>query len=466
MFNALAIPGWFAILLFAYPEPVHLFSSFNENTADETVVETIDEPVKAAKDGIAPAPEVVQNQQGLYELVTPRLTLITDIPMDDELKSWPGLIEQSLIQWQVYFGVDAKRMEGLHVTAMLIGDRERLTNIGLLDNIPGFDEGYQYGNNIYLREQPTVYFRRLLFLHEATHWIMWKLYGGGGSPWFMEGMAEMQGTHSLTDGRLKLGVIPSARELVSGWGRLRLIDETLKREDAPSMSQILAYGNQREDHVVRYAWSWAACVFFSNHPKYGPILRELYNDKLDYSDSLSIHFKKRIAADWADVQVDWNAFVSDLDFGYDLHRSSVVRDASQVKKQLNERDTVNFPLATDRGWQGTGIMVEVGIPVRISCTGNYILRKSTSHSDANWVVEPQGVTYQYYRGNPLGCVLASVVTREHAEQTKRWDTFRVGSETVFAPERSGELFLKVNEPSNGLWDNSGNVSVQISVSNK
>ena len=133
--------------------------------------------------------KVGRNAQGLYELDTPRLTLVSDIPFDDELKSWPGLIEQSIEQWQIYHGVDASKMDGWHIQAVLIGDRARLTELGLLDGVPDFDEGYQYGNKIFLREQPTVYYRRHLFLHEATHWVMWKLYGGGGPPWFMEGMA-------------------------------------------------------------------------------------------------------------------------------------------------------------------------------------------------------------------------------------------------------------------------------------
>ena len=252
--------------------------------------------------GTTSAQKVVRNKDGLYELVTPRLTLVTDIPMDDELKSWPGLIEQSIEQWQFYFGVDAKRMAGLHVSALLIGDRERLTQLGLLAGVPSFDEGYQFGNRIYFREQPTAYYRRHLFLHEATHWIMWELFGGGGSTWFMEGMADMQGTHSIKNGVLKLGVIPSSRELVPGWGRLRLIDETLKRRVAPSMSEILAYGNDRTNHEMRYTWSWAACVFFTHHPKYGPILKEQYNEKLDYSDSLSLEFRKRLASEWDNVQ--------------------------------------------------------------------------------------------------------------------------------------------------------------------
>ncbi len=403
-----------------------------------------------------------RNRLGLYELVTPRLTLVSDIPFDEELKSWPRLIEQSMEQWQLYFGVETERMALWHVTALLIGDRDRLTKLGILEGVPGFDEGYQYGSRIYLREQPTVYYRRHLFLHEATHWIMWQLYGGGGSPWFMEGMAEMNGTHSLQNGVLKLCVIPSSREKVSGWGRLRLIDETLKRGVAPTMSEILAYGNAREDHEIRYSWSWAATLFFTNHPKYGPILKKLYNNKLDYSDSLSIAFKKQLAADWKDVQIDWNGFVSDLDFGYDLERSRVVRQMTPSSKKQKKGEPVVVQLATDRGWQSTGVMVGVGEPVRIACSGNYVLRKSLDRDHENWVVEPNGITYEFYRGNALGCVIASVVSVDDREQTRRWETVRVGRETILKSDRAGELFLKVNEPSIGLWDNSGNVSIEIS----
>ena len=169
------------------------------------------------------AQAVDRNAQGLYELKSPRLTLVTDIPIDDELKSWPGLVEHSLNQWQLYFDVSEERLAGLKVHATLIGDRPGLTKLGLLDGVPGFDEGYQHGNRIYVREQPTIYFRRHLFLHELTHWIVWELYGGGGSPWFMEGMAEMQATHLMSGGKLMLCMIPATKEQVPGWGRLRML---------------------------------------------------------------------------------------------------------------------------------------------------------------------------------------------------------------------------------------------------
>ena len=410
----------------------------------------------------APVQRVERTAQGLYQLETPRLTLISDIPFDDELKSWPGLIEQSIEQWQIYHGVEASHMDGWHIKAVLMGDRARLTQLGVLDGVPDFEEGYQYGDRIYLREQPTVYYRRHLFLHEATHWVMWKLYGGGGSPWFMEGMADMHGTHSLQNGCLKLGVIPQSSSQVARWGRLRMINETLSRGLAPSMTEILAYGNAREDHEIRYSWSWAAAVFFTTHPKYGPILKELYGKGIDYSDSLSRRFRERLGEDWDTVLVDWNGFVSDLDFGYDLERSRVVQSNRRLKP-LTPGGSEKFLLATDHGWQSTGLLVETDRPVHISCSGDFQVRQSGGPEGADWRIGPNGISYQFYRGNPLGCVIASIVSPGDQEETKRWTTVRIGSDGTFVPKKSGQLFLKVNEGSNGLWDNNGAIVVFCSA---
>ena len=412
-----------------------------------------------------PVKKVGRTAQGLYELVTPRLTLVSDIPFDDELKSWPAMIEQSMEQWQIYHEVDASRMDGWHIQALLIGDRTRLTEFGLLDGVPDFDEGYQYGDKIYLREQPTVYYRRHLFLHEATHWVMWKLYGGAGPPWFMEGMADMHGTHSLNNRVLKLGVIPGSSEQVARWGRLRMIHETLNRGVAPSMTEILAYGNAREDHEIRYSWSWAATVFFTNHPKYGPILKELYGKGIDYSDSLSRSFRARLEPDWDRVQADWTGFISDLEFGYDLDRSRVVQ-SNRPTKQLKTSESDRFTLATDHGWQSTGILVEADSEVRISCSGDFQIKQSVNPKGSDWRIGPSGVTYQFYRGNPLGCVIASVFSSGEPEDTKCWSTIRIGAQGMLVPKKSGELFLKVNESSDGLWDNAGSVFSEISVTDK
>ena len=398
------------------------------------------------------------DKTGLFELSTPRMLLITDKPIDDELRSWPGLLEQSMVQWQTYFRVEQKAIDGLKVTTHLIVDLEKFQKSGLMDRIPEFQEGYQLGDRLFVRDQPSAYYRRHLFLHEATHWIMWHLFGGGGSPWFMEGMADMQGTHLLNAGRLKLGIIPSSPIEVPYWGRLRLIDDALKQGDAPSISEILAYQSDR-DILKRYAWSWAACVFFTNHPMYGPVLRDCYAGKLDYSNALSKKLKAKLGDSWNDVNVDWNGFISDLDFGYDVSRSMVV---------CGEPSTTNFvgkqklKLETERGWQSTGFKIEKGRPVHIECQGRFRVRSIETPKKVEWFSEPQGITIEYYRRNPLGCVLASVVPEGETEHTKRWETQRIGKSATITSTASGTLFLKVNEASSGLRDNFGSISVIVS----
>jgi hypothetical protein len=279
----------------------------------------------------------------------------------------------------------------------------------------------------------------------------------------MEGMADLQGTHELANGKLKLGVIPASPERVAGWGRLRLIDETLNRGEAPSLAQIFSYGNARENHEIRYSWSWAACVFFTNHPKYGPMLRDLYREGIDYSQTLSLKFKKQLEPDWDEVQFEWNAFVSDLDFGYNFARSAVSEISASKIKQWNRELPTSLALVADRGWQPTGLIVEANKPIQISCSGTYQLKGASELSETTWVVEPCGITYQYFRGNPLGCVIAAVVSNESIQSTERWKTMRIGNGAIVESTKSGRLYLKVNESSNELRDNEGVISVEFSA---
>jgi hypothetical protein len=403
--------------------------------------------------------ETRESTTGLYELDSPRLKLVTDVPLDAELRSWPELLEQSLVQWQRFFGASVADTKNLKATVFLIVDLNKFSQNDLLQGVPAFEEGYQFGDRLFVREQPSIYYRRHLFLHEATHWIMWHLFGAGGSPWYMEGMADMQGTHLLNAGRLRLGVIPASPEQVPFWGRLKAIQETLKQGVAPSLSQILAYENDR-DRTIRYSWSWAACVFFSNHPEYAQSLKEIRDEKLDYSETLSRKLKSKIGASWNEVTLDWNGFISDLDFGYDVERSMVFSGDPKSTKALSGEEL--FQLATDRGWQSTGLRVEAGKPIRFECQGRYTIRATPAGTGVNWESESQGITLEYFRQLPLGCVVASVQHNQPPEKTERWEAYRVGRQNTVVPNKSGLLFLKINEPSSGLHDNVGSVSVSIS----
>ena len=395
---------------------------------------------------------------GLYELNANNFSLVTDIPIDDELRSWPQLLEQSVQHWQGYFQVPPERMQNLSVKVFLIQDRERFERHELLGQVPGFEEGYQFGDHLYLSEQPSVYYRRHLFLHEATHWIMWRLFGGAGSPWYMEGMADLQGTHRIQDGKLILGVVPNSSDEVPYWGRLRMIEDTLREESAPSLEQILAYQNDR-DRTKRYSWSWAACLFFTTHPKYRSVLRSCFDDQLDYSDALSVELKSKLKDQWDHVLVDWNGFISDLSFGYDASRSQVV--SSEPIESIVQGGTTKIQLATDRGWQSTGIVVRKGSSVQLQCNGRYTIRSKAGLENAPWHSEAQGITVKYYRGHPLGCVLASIQPIPAERATKRWEPIRIGRSVKLEPSETGLLLLKINEPSPELHDNVGAIEIEI-----
>ncbi|MEQ1830397.1 MAG: hypothetical protein ABL921_30850 [Pirellula sp.] len=411
---------------------------------------------------------------GLFEFVSPRLKIISDIPIDAELSSWPSLLDQAINHWKEFFGVPTMDSDKFSATVYVIRDLNNFQRHGLLDGVPAFDEGYQFGDRLFLREQPSIYYRRHLFLHEATHWIMWHIYGGCGSPWYMEGMADMQGTHSLGDGvkgndslgngRLRLGIIPGSPLQVPYWGRLKKIHETMEEGTAPSLAQILAYENDR-DRTIRYSWSWAACVFFANHPKFGPILHQVRGNKMDYSDSLSRRLRASIGNAWEEACIDWNGFISDLEFGYDPQRSMVLSGEPTSAKPF--KANTSFALATDHGWQPTGIQVDAGQSIRIVCSGRYRIRDNATAgqvlSDRDWESEPQGITIEYFRGLPLGCVVATIQSAAGNQSTHRWEPIRIGRDATIDSKSSGVLYLKINEPSGRLSDNSGRIDVKIMI---
>lgn len=405
---------------------------------------------------------ITTNERGFTQLDSPQMTLITDVPLDDEIKNWPELLRQSVQQWAIYFDVPVSRMEQWRPTVYLIADRNRFLSAGYLDSVPPFSDGQQVGEQFFLVEQPSVYYRRHLFLHEATHWIMYKLYGGAGSPWFMEGMAEAQGTHRLSDNKLELRYIPKSISEVPYWGRLRLVSESLENNAAPSLSEILNFDTGYQDRMLRYSWSWMAVVFFDNHPKFGPILRKLSRERLDYSMRLSKEFKRELQPHWEQVVADWNAFVGDMDFGFDPARSLVSIDWNSFKPFDGKPTQISVD--SGRGWQSAGLKLSAGDKLSITASGKYVLRTLNNNDKTIVRSDAAGVTYDYYRGKPIGQLVAAIVPMASDDQSKPWETISVGNHSTMIVPRDGVLMLKINEPAGQLFDNDGTLEVEIGPS--
>jgi hypothetical protein len=242
-----------------------------------------------------------------------------------------------------------------------------------------------------------------------------------------------------------------------------MIDDTLRNDSAPSLDQILAYQNDR-DRTKRYSWSWAACLFFTTHPTYRAVLRSCYGDKLDYTDAVSMELKSKLSREWNQVQIDWNGFISDLEFGYDASRSQVV--SGQPLNTTVDGPATKIRLATDRGWQSTGMMIRQGSRIQLQCDGRYTIRNAGDQlpgaaKNSPWQSEAQGITVEYYHGHPLGCVLATIQPIPAEQVTKRWEPIRVGRSLEMTSAETGLLLLKINEPSKDLYDNEGSIEIRI-----
>ncbi|MFO0011567.1 MAG: hypothetical protein ACK553_02405 [Planctomycetota bacterium] len=389
-----------------------------------------------------------------------RLTLITDLPIDDELRSWPEVLDQAIAIWTDRWRVDPAQSQAWRLTAYLIGDRKRFMESGLAPQVPPFEDGYQLRDTVFLIEQPSIYYRRHLFLHEATHWAMYRGFGGAGSPWFMEGMADLYGTHRWSDRKLALGILPSSPGEVPQWGRFKRLHAMLARDDIPSLRQILNYTNESGDRMDRYVWSWAACVFFMNHPHYKDAFAAASEPPLDYSMSLSQKLSASLEPRWPWVVAEWNGFLSDFDFGYVPARSMPRLDENAF--QLMNTNSHECDIDAARGWQGTGIRVRRGETLRLTAEGKY--QVGVGANGKPWVSEPPGITIRYVSHQPLGRLLATIVPGPEAEATRRWEPMAIGRGGGLTSETDGFLLLKVNDAAGELGDNQGVLRVRIQKS--
>ena len=409
---------------------------------------------------VAPAfsQNITKTELGFNKLTTSRISIITDLELDDELERWPVYLDQAIEQWKTVFAPVPIKLEGLQTTVFLIGDKAKWQRLGLLDQLPNLIDGYQAGDQLYVVDQPSTYYRRLLFLHEATHWIMYRWQGGAGSPWLMEGMADYLGTHELREGSVRLGFFPSRADQVPYWGRLRLISDTMNKSSAPKLSEIVAFPDMQERRMERYSWSWAACTFFATHPELRQDFQLLYRGQLDYSFESSARWLRALENDWQKLSIQWRCFVDDLDYGMDMKRSAL-EWGSLENRVLKEDNVADFTLRADRGWQSSGILVEPGESIEVSAEGRVVVREFADGK--KWSSETQGLTVEYHRGKPLGCLLGVLASVEEEQRTARWETVRIGKRAVLTASQKSILLLKINEPSRDLADNQGTLSVSI-----
>lgn len=393
---------------------------------------------------------------GIRKLTGKHLTLYTDLPEAPAVEELPQVFDAAVPQWAEYFGVDAATAESWRQIGYLMQDKRRFVTAGLLPNdLPPFLHGYQRGAELWLYEQPSDYYRRHLLLHEGTHGFMKRFLGGAGPPWYMEGTAELFGTHRWQDEQLTTRWFPQDKELTSHWGRIKVVQDEVRAGSGRELGNILRFDKTAHLQVEPYAWSWAAAAFFDSHPAYHDRFRVLRKFAPDDTFTFSQRFYNSLEDDWPSVARQWHLFLANMDYGYDVAREAI--DAKPVSHLPADGATVT--IAANRGWQSSGYRLEAGARYEFEATGRYQL----ADQPKSWWCEPNGVTIRYHKRLPLGMLLGAIVDESAADggALPLISPNAIGIGGEYPIEEGGTLYLRINDSPAELEDNAGSLEVRI-----
>jgi hypothetical protein len=393
---------------------------------------------------------------GIRKVIGKHLTLYTDLPEAPAIDELPLVFDAALPQWSEYFGVDAAISESWRQVGYLMQDKSRFVTAGLLPNdLPPFLHGFQRGSELWLYEQPSDYYRRHLLLHEGTHGFMKRFLGGAGPPWYMEGTAELFGTHRWQDKQLTTRWFPEDKELTAFWGRIKVVQDEVRAGAGREIGNILRFDNTAHLQVEPYAWSWAAAAFFDSHPAYRDRFRELRKFAPDDTFTFSQRFYDSLQDDWPSVARQWHLFLANMDYGYDVAREAI--DAKPAADLPAQGTTVT--IAANRGWQSTGYRLEASARYKLDASGRYQL----ADQPKVWWCEPNGVTIRYHKGLPLGMLLGAIVDESAADGGAlpliAPNAIGIGGE--YPIEAAGTLYLRINDSPAELEDNAGSLEIRI-----
>jgi hypothetical protein len=382
------------------------------------------------------------------------ITIYTDLPAGPAIDELPRVFDLATGQWSEYFGVEKEKTIGWKVVGSVIKDKQRFLQAGLLpESLPPFSHGYSAEFRIWLFDQPSDYYRRHLLLHEGTHAFMVHFLQGGGPPWYMEGMAELLGTHRWDGKKLILRHFPQDKSETPYWGRIKIIKDDMAVGRGMPLRAIMNYSSDAHLKVQAYGWCWAAASFFDYHPEYQPAFRKMIRHSGDSSGNFSEHFLRSLEEEWPRIQQEWQLFIFNIQYGYDIPREAIV-----------DKPVVAFPedggtcvLQAGRGWQSTGFQIPGGTRLQLSARGQFQL----AAEPLPWISEADGITLEYYRGKPLGKLLAAVAQPGENGQTRLARPLAVGASGTFDCQQEGILYLRVNDAPSQLADNRGQLSVRI-----
>jgi hypothetical protein len=400
-------------------------------------------------------------EHGFLKVNSDRLILYSDLPLKD-LEGLPDAVTQLYVLLEAYFGPLPPEGENkpYQMTGYLMADAQRFRDAGILAEGPAQPhEGWYLGNEFWWNRQATPYYTRHLMLHEATHCFMHVMPSVDCPPWYVEGMAELFGTHLRDDkGNYLFGIMPDSSDRCPGWSRVSVLQDEVAAGRLPSVDQILAYKFDDYAKLPAYAWSWALCHFLNTHPKYQPPFRELAKRVMD--GGFQQHFKTLLLdPHGADLHDEWLLFASEIQYGHDIDHSSI--KFRQGKELPVAGKSPMIEIRALNGWQSSYVKLHAGKKYRVRATGQFTLATTKKP----WISEPQGISIRYFAGQPLGRLMGTIRPDPPVSSDNR-DILKLiplGPDTTFVATHDGTLFLRLNDAWNELGDNIGHVQVELEL---
>ncbi|MDR2757273.1 MAG: hypothetical protein LBC20_16365 [Planctomycetaceae bacterium] len=424
-----------------------------------------------------PLDESAIKQSGIRRLESKHLILYTDLAGSKQVDELPKLFDQLIPFLCNYFELNPQNYETFKVEGFLINDFEKFKSSGAVRQVPNLRNGYALRCRIWVRNPDSEYYRRHLLLHEGVHAFMGYAFGFWGPPWYREGTAELLGTHRLENESLTLGYFPKSRYELSGWGRIDLVRGDLTKNHLRTIKEVFELESEDYDENRAYGWSWAFAVFCENHPRYRTAFRQiawkLNGVPADIAKRFLALLIKKVQneqPEWNPQEIidhldnDWLDFITNLDYDYDFERTRIDYNKNALPISLPE---TQFQIRADKGWQSSGVRLERGKTYCFTASGRFQLAEKPKI----WYSEPNGVTLRYYRGTPIGTLLATLIPDQEEYFLAKEGTSgigfaipqKIGLGKIWTADISGELFFRVNDFPSELSDNIGDVTVKITL---
>ena len=411
---------------------------------------------------------------GIRKLSGKHITLYTDVretksATDKKIDELVDVFDQAVPLWCKYFDVDVASAAHWKMRVFLIAnekDPSSFQKAGLIpDDLHPFRAGYQSAHNAWLYLQPGTYYTRHLMLHEGTHGFMQWFSNGYGAPWYSEGIAELLGVHRWADGKLDLRFRLRDRSEAPYWGRVKRIKDEYQTGADMSLSDVLNIPPTAFLEVRYYAWSWAACEFFSQHEKTKADFAAMKKSAHIGPTRFNQKFERAIKANWEQLENDWQLFISEMEYGYHPQRGRII-DAKTKQATFGSADA-KFKIRSDQSWQRTSLIVKKGDRFRVTGKGEFKVGQSEPDSGKPqpWPCQSNGITIQYHRGYPLGMLQAGILATDGGSAKERVkglvSPVSIGLTAEITATADGILCLRINESPAKLDDNEGALEVIV-----